>query len=127
LKTCPERYYPLVSQGESVKSPTPCTRAQADGRPSVHHPAWNGNRTLRANYAFVDSQSGHYPKSVEHLRFLRSAKRLWESVGSEPDRVLTALRNLERDPDEVALGRTIPVPSQVPYPTLGHSKVTIRS
>src|ERR1019366_3664038 len=79
---------------------------QSDGRYSYLDPAWNRNRTLRAGYALVAGQPEHHPEAVYYLRFLQGDKRVWQSVGAQPDRVLATLRNTEHDLDSIALGRT---------------------
>jgi integrase/recombinase XerD len=89
----------------------------SDRRYAYHDPAWNRNRTLRAHYALVDGQPEHHPEGVYYLRFLRGGRRLWESVGSEPDGALSALRNTEHDLDAIALGRKVLDPLPTPIST----------
>ncbi len=93
----------------------------SDGRYSYLDPAWNRNRTLRAGYALVAGQPEHHPEGVYYLRFLQGSKRVWQSVGPQPDRAQAALRNTEHDLDSIALGRVAePAPvSQLP-PTSNH-------
>src|ERR1019366_2819220 len=104
---------------------------QSDGRYSYLDPAWNRNRALRAGYALVAGQPEHHPEGVYYLRFLQGSKRVWQSVGPQPDRAQAALRNTEHDLDSIALGRTQepapvhnsppqrdPVPLHVPVPGL---------
>ena len=74
---------------------------QPDGRYSYLDPAWNRNRTLRAGYALVDGQPEHHPEAVYYLRFLRGDKRVWQSVGAQPDQAVVALRNTEHDLDSM--------------------------
>jgi len=88
---------------------------QSDGRYAYHDPAWNRNRTLRANYALIDGLPEHHPEGMYYLRFLRGGRRLWESVGPEPDGALTALRNTEHDLDAITLGRKATNSSPVPF------------
>ena len=96
---------------------------RSDGRYSYLDPAWNRNRTLKAGYALVDGQPEYHPGAVYYLRFLRGGRRLWEAVGTEPDRALTALRNTEHDLGAITLGRIpdslpapVPMPSPIPAP-----------
>jgi integrase len=65
-------------------------------------PAWNRNRTLRAGYAKLDAK--HHPEGLYYLRFLRAGKRVWESVGREPDAALVALRKTEHELQSMCLG-----------------------
>ncbi|ADW67170.1 tyrosine-type recombinase/integrase [Granulicella tundricola] len=76
-----------------------------DGSTSYLDPAWNANRTLRRGYATVDGKSVGYPNGSYYLRYLSAGKRLWESVGPDPDGALVALRNKEHDLQALALGR----------------------
>ena len=93
---------------------------RSDGRYSYLDPVWNRNRTLRASYALLEGQPEYHPEAVYYLRFLRGGRRLWEAVGTEPDRAMAALRNTEHDLDAIALGRildSIPAPDPVPAPS----------
>ena len=71
-------------------------------------PAWNKNRTLRAGYAVVDGGHESHPEGVYYLRFLCGNKRVWQSIGTEPDAALAALRNKEHDLQAIFLGRSAP-------------------
>lgn len=84
---------------------------RTDGSYAYTDPAWNKNRTLRAGYAMVDGQPEPHPEGVYYLRFLRGSKRVWQSIGMEPDAALAALRNKEHDLQAVALGRSAPEPA----------------
>jgi len=83
----------------------------ADGIYAYTDPGWNKNRTLRAGYAIVDGKPESHPEGVYYLRFLRGSKRVWQSVGMEPDAALAALRNQEHDLQAIALGRCAPEPA----------------
>ncbi len=77
-----------------------------DGRDVYADPVWNRNRSLRGGYATVDGVHQHHPDGVYYLRYARGGKRVWDSVGKEPDLALTALRNVEHDLNALAIGRT---------------------
>lgn len=84
---------------------------RAEGSYAYTDPAWNKNRTLRAGYAMVDGQPEPHPEGVYYLRFLRGTKRVWQSIGTEPDGALAALHNKEHDLQAIALGRSAPEPA----------------
>ena len=79
---------------------------RADGTDACADPAWNRNRSLRAGYATVAGRLESHPEGVFYLRYARGGKRLWESIGTDPDLAITALRNVEHDLHAVVLGRT---------------------
>ncbi len=78
----------------------------ADGRDVYADPVWNRNRSLRGSYALVDGAQQHHPDGIYYLRYARGGKRVWESIGREPELALTALRNIEHDLSAIAIGRT---------------------
>lgn len=84
---------------------------RADGSYAYADPAWNRNRTLRAGYALVSGNPESHPEASYYLRFLSGKKRVWQSVGTEPDAALAALRNKEHDLQAIALGRSAPEPA----------------
>ncbi|HEY1984240.1 MAG TPA: site-specific integrase [Terracidiphilus sp.] len=86
---------------------------RADGDYAYADPVWNRNRTLRAGYAILNGRPEAHPEGTYYLRFLRGKKRVWQSVGSESDAVLAALRNKEHDLQAIALGRSAPEPASV--------------
>jgi integrase/recombinase XerD len=82
----------------------------SDGRDAFLDPVWARNRTLRAGYALNEGQHEHHAEGVYYLRYLRNGKRVWQSVGQDPDVAITALRNTEHDLRSIALGRSTPTP-----------------
>ena len=70
---------------------------RAKGSYAYADPAWNLNRTLRAGYAMVSGEPEPHPEGVYYLRFLSRKKRVWQSVGTESDAALAALRVKEHD------------------------------
>jgi integrase/recombinase XerD len=78
-----------------------------EGRDVFLDPAWNRNHTLRAGYALAHGKPEHHPEGIYYLRFLRRGKRVWQSVGSEADAAIVALRNTEHDLQAVGLGRSV--------------------
>jgi hypothetical protein len=78
-----------------------------DGRDAFVDPIWNRNRTLRAGYALVRGQPEQHPKACYYLRYLRGGRPVWQSVGSDPDAALAALRNTQHTLEAVSLGRTV--------------------
>jgi len=100
--------------GDLVRSPTVrlyIRVRRADGKYAYTDPAWNRNRTLRAGYAVVNDKPEPHPEGMYYMRFLRGKKRVWQSVGTEPDAVLAALGNKEHDLQAIALGRSAPEPA----------------
>ena len=85
----------------------------ADGRDAYADPAWNRNRTLRAAYAMVRGQAEHHPEGCYYLRYLRSGKRVWQSVGSDADVALVALRKIQHHLESLSLGLRPRNPTQV--------------
>ena len=83
----------------------------ATGRYAYAKPAWNKNRTLRQGYAMVAGKPECHPEGVYYLRFLRGKKRTWSSVGPNPDQANAALQKMQRDLDDVRLGRRAPDPA----------------
>lgn len=79
---------------------------RADGRDAYADPVWNRNRTLRAGYTLINGQQEHHPEACYYLRYLRSGKRVWQSVGSDPDAAIVKLRNTQHDLEALSLGRT---------------------
>lgn len=78
---------------------------RADRRDAYVDPVWNRNRTLRGGYALVDGQPEHHPEACYYLRYGRDGKRVWESVGPDPDAAIVALRNKQHDVEARSLGR----------------------
>jgi integrase len=65
----------------------------------------------------VAGKPEHYRDAAYYLRFLRDGKRVWQWVGRDPDRALSALRNTEHDLHCAALGREMQdVPRSVESP-----------
>lgn len=91
----------------------------AGGKYTFHDPAWNRNRTLRAAYALVNRQPHLHPEGVYYLRYLRGAKRVWHSVGTDPDAALVALRNKEHHLQAVRLGSSVEERTPQPICRLG--------
>ena len=77
----------------------------SDGRDAFVEPAWNRNRTLRAAYGVVQAQAEHHPEGSYYVRYLCRGKRVWKSVGPNPDAALAAVRNLQHDLEAFGLGR----------------------
>ena len=98
----------------------------ADGRDVYADPAWNKNRSLRAGHALVGGQTAHHPEGVYYLRYARGGKRVWQSVGKDPDLALTAQRNVEHDLRGVALNRVpAPVAPEPKLPRPAQSEATV--
>ncbi len=78
---------------------------RSDGRDAFVEPAWNRNRTLRGGHALVLGQPEHHPESCYYLRYLRNGKRAWESVGTDPEIALVALRKTQHHLESMNLAR----------------------
>lgn len=76
-----------------------------DGVDAYADPAWNRNRSLRGGYAVRGGRQEYHPEGIYYLRYARCGKRVWDSVGKDPDLALTALRNVEHSLTSIALGR----------------------
>ena len=86
----------ISHQEQRVKSPKVSLYLRvrnADGQSVYAKAFWNKNHTLRSGYA--ESDSRHHPEGVYYLRFLQNGKRVWKSVGREPDAALTALQRTD--------------------------------
>jgi integrase/recombinase XerD len=82
---------------------------RSDGTNAFVDPVWNRNRTLRCQYAMVDGVAQHHVEGSYYLRYKRDGKpRQWTPVGSDPDRAIIALRNMEHDLQAIGLGRSEP-------------------
>jgi site-specific recombinase XerD len=62
----------------------------ADGKRPFVPPVYAANGRLRPLYALVAGNAEHHPEGVYHLRYAANDKRIWESVGKDPNAAIAA-------------------------------------
>lgn len=83
-----------------------------DGRRKYCPPVFTANKKLRAEWAMVDGQPKHHPEAVFALRYTDRGKRVWEHVGRDPDRAVTAKLRQEHIFGGRAIGKPVPYDTQ---------------
>jgi hypothetical protein len=71
-------------------------------------PVFSSNNKLKPLYGLVDGKPRHHPEGVYHLRYVKGGRRVWESVGNDPQVALTAQLRVEHRLQAVALGLAAP-------------------
>ena len=62
----------------------------ADGKRPFVNPVYAANGRLRPLYALVAGKAEHHPEGAYHLRYAENDKRIWESVGRDPNAAIAA-------------------------------------
>jgi integrase/recombinase XerD len=75
-----------------------------DGSYPFVEPVFASNGKLKPLYAVVGGKQEHHPEGVYHLRYLSGGKRVWDSVGADPQLALTAKLQRERQLGAEAAG-----------------------
>jgi integrase/recombinase XerD len=81
----------------------------SDGSRQFLDPVSSANGKLKPLHAVVNDKPEHHPEGVYYLRYLKDGKRVWESVGSDPQLALTRKLQQEKYFEATAVG--IPVPA----------------
>lgn len=68
----------------------------SDNSRAFAEPVFSQNRKLKPLYAVVGGNPEHHPEGVYFLRYLKGEKRVWESVGPDPQLALVAKIKRER-------------------------------
>ena len=83
----------------------------ADGSRPYCEPVYSANKKLKPLYAMVAGKPVHRPEAVYHLRYLRDGKRIWESVGNDPQEALNSQHQREIILNAQQAGVTVEDPS----------------
>ena len=67
------------------------------GRWKYCPPVFTANKKLWASYALVNGKPEEHPEAIFALRFNDPGKRVWEHVGADPAKALTAKLHREHN------------------------------
>ena len=70
-------------------------------------PAYASNDRIKPLYAVIDDKLEHHPEGVYHLRYVKSGKRIWKSVGTDAYAAITAQIKTEKALAAKAAGVTV--------------------
>ena len=67
-------------------------------------PVVAANGKLRPLYAMVEGKPEHHPEGVYVLRYMQGGRRIWDTIGPDPQLAVTAKLKIEHSIQATALG-----------------------